>query len=128
MHSVPDPSRVRFTGPVAPFAPGLVEDLASFGYTTTSATMQMQLAASLSRWLLAAGIGLDALTEPVMQRFLSERRVRRTSHYSLRRWARSWVTCGGLVRCRRWLPRPSRWAGQRCCWRGSPPIWPGIGR
>lgn len=84
MHSVPDPSRVRFTGPVAPFAPGLVEEFASLGYTTTSATMQMQLAASLSRWLLAAGISLDALTEPVMRRFLSERRARRTSHHSLR--------------------------------------------
>jgi site-specific recombinase XerD len=69
---------------VAPFAPGLVEELASLGYTTTSATMQMQLAAALSRWLIAAGISLDLLTEPVMQQFLSERRARHTSHYSLR--------------------------------------------
>ena len=84
MHSVPDPSRVRFTGAVAPFAPGLVEELASLGYTTTSATMQMQLAASLSRWLNAAGIGLDGLTEPVMEQFLFERRARHTSHYSPR--------------------------------------------
>ena len=84
MHSIPDPSRVRFTGPVAPFAGGLVEELASLGYTMTSATLQMHLAASLSRWLLAAGINLDALTEPVMQRFLSERRARHTSHYSQR--------------------------------------------
>ena len=80
MHSVPDPSRVRFTGPVVPFAPGLVEELASLGYTTTSATMQMQLAAALSRWLLAAGIDLDGLTEPVIERFLSDRRARHTSH------------------------------------------------
>lgn len=84
MHSVPDPSRVRFVGPVAPFASGLVEELASLGYTRTSATMQMQLAASLSRWLDAAGIGLDGLTEPMMQRFLLERRARQTSHYSPR--------------------------------------------
>src|SRR6186713_2028461 len=84
MHSVPDPSRVRFTGPLAPFAPGLVEELASLGYTTTSATMQMQLAASLSRWLVAAGVGLDGLTDPVIERFLSERRARHTSHYSPR--------------------------------------------
>lgn len=87
MHSVPDPSRVRFTGPVAPFASGLVEELASLGYATTSATNQMQLAASLSRWLLTAGIGLDRLTEPVMERFLSERRARHTSHYSQRAMA-----------------------------------------
>lgn len=87
MHSVPDPSKVRFTGPVAPFAPGLEAELASLGYTTTSATMQMQLAASLSRWLLAAGIDLDGLTEPVLERFLSERRARHTSHYSTRAMA-----------------------------------------
>ena len=74
MHSVPDPYRVRFVGPVAPFAHGLAETLVSLGYTTTSATMHMQLAASLSRWLLAAGTSLEGLTEPVMQRFVSERR------------------------------------------------------
>ena len=78
MHSVPDPSRVRFDGPVAPFAPDLAVELASLGYTTTSATMQMQLAASLSRWLDAAGVSLDELTGPVMERFLSERRARWT--------------------------------------------------
>ncbi|MFN2496102.1 MAG: tyrosine-type recombinase/integrase [Pseudonocardiaceae bacterium] len=77
-------SRVRFVGPLASFAPGLVEELASLGYTMTSATMQMQLAASLSRWLDATGIGLDALTEPVMERFLLERRATHTSHYSPR--------------------------------------------
>ncbi len=43
MHSVPDPSRVRFDGPLTPFAPDLAVELASLGYTTTSATMQMQL-------------------------------------------------------------------------------------
>ncbi|MGH9248307.1 MAG: tyrosine-type recombinase/integrase, partial [Acidimicrobiales bacterium] len=84
VHSVPNPSRVRFVGPLAPFAPGLVEELASLGYTATSATMQMQLAASLSRWLdaTATGIGLEGLTEPVMERFLLERRAKHTSHYS----------------------------------------------
>ena len=84
MHNVPDPSRVRFDGPVAPFAPGLAVELASLGYTRASATMLMQLAASLSRWLDAAGVGLDELTGPVMERFLSERRARGASHYSPR--------------------------------------------
>ena len=84
MYSVPDPSRVRFTGPLAPFASALVQELASLGYTSTSATMQMQLAASLSRWLQAGGIGLDSLTEQVIERFLAERRSRHTSHYSQR--------------------------------------------
>ncbi len=81
MHNVPDPSRVRFDGPLTPFAPGLAVELASLGYTRASATMQMQLAASLSRWLDAAGVGLDGLTGSVMERFLSERRARGASHY-----------------------------------------------
>ncbi len=59
-------------------------ELASLGYTRASATMLMQLAASLSRWLDAAGVGLDELTGPVMERFLSERRARGASHYSPR--------------------------------------------
>ncbi|HEV7452414.1 MAG TPA: hypothetical protein VGO16_13705 [Pseudonocardiaceae bacterium] len=84
MHSVPDPSRVGFDGPLASFAPGLAVELASLGYTTTSATVQMQLAASLSRWLDAVGVDLDELTGPVMERFLFERRARGTSHYSPR--------------------------------------------
>jgi len=85
MHSVSDPSRVRLTGPLAPFAPALVQELASLGYATTSATMQMQLAASLSRWLLAAGIGLDGVSEPLLDRFLTERRAQgRRHHHSMR--------------------------------------------
>jgi integrase/recombinase XerD len=84
VHSIPDPSRVRFTGPLAPFASGLAEELAGLGYTRTSATSQLQLAAHLSRWLDAAGVGLDGLSEPVMSRFLLERRRRGASHYSPR--------------------------------------------
>ncbi|HEY6798315.1 MAG TPA: site-specific integrase [Kineosporiaceae bacterium] len=84
MHSVCNPSGVRFVGPVAPFASGLVQELASLGYTTNSATMQMQLAAALSRWLAAGGVGLDGLTPAVMDQFLLERRRRRVRHYSPR--------------------------------------------
>ena len=84
VHSVPDPSRVRFGGPLAPFAPGLVVELASLGYTRTSVTLRMRLAASLSRWLDAVGVSVDELTGPVMERFLSERRARGASHYSPR--------------------------------------------
>ena len=84
MHSVSNPSRVRFVGPVAPFAPGLLEELVSLGYATTSATMQMQLAASLSRCLVGEGLGLDGLTPLVLDRFLVERRRRHTHHHSRR--------------------------------------------
>lgn len=38
MHSIPDPSHVRFTGPLTRFASGLAEELVLLGYTATSAT------------------------------------------------------------------------------------------
>ena len=66
MHSISDPSRVRFTGPLAPFSSALAEELATLGYASTSATTQLQLAAHLSRWLQARGLGPDGLTGPVI--------------------------------------------------------------
>lgn len=83
MHSTPDPSHVRFAGPLAQFASGLGEELALLGYTVTSATVQMQFAAHLSRWLSSQGMGLGDLTGPVIERFLAARRADYTSHYSL---------------------------------------------
>lgn len=84
MHSTPDPSHVRFTGPLTPFALGFAEELSRQGYTTTSATMQMHLAAHLSRWLEAQGLGPGDLQGPVLEDFLAVRRARYTSGYSLR--------------------------------------------
>jgi len=76
LHSIPDPSRVRFTGPLERYASGLVGELASLGYTTTTATGRLQLAAGLSRWLDAADIGLEGLSQPVIDRFVHEHRSR----------------------------------------------------
>jgi integrase/recombinase XerD len=95
MHSVPDPSRVRFTGPLTPFASGLAEELASLGYAKTSATSQMQVAAHLSRWMDDVGVAPSELTEPVMGRFLAERRSTYSSHYS----ARALAAIVGHLRC-----------------------------
>src|SRR3954453_4481860 len=83
MHFTPDPSHVRFTGPLTRFAAGLGEELSLLGYTATSATAQMQLAAHLSRWLESQGMGPGDLTGSVIERFLAARRVSYTSHYSL---------------------------------------------
>ena len=83
MHSTPDPSHVRFTGPLRRFASGLAEELDLLGYTTTSATAQMQLAAHLSRWLESQIMGPGDLTGPVIERFLAARRTSYTNHYSL---------------------------------------------
>jgi integrase/recombinase XerD len=84
MHSTPDPSHVRFTGPLTRFASGLAEELVLLGYTATSATAQMQLAAHLSRWLESQGMGPGDLTGPVIERFMAARRASYTSHYSPR--------------------------------------------
>lgn len=84
MHSTPDPSRVRFTGPLESFAAGLVEELAGLGYARGTATFHLQLAADLSRWLAAAGMGPTDLSRPVVDSFLATRRARHTCHYSVR--------------------------------------------
>lgn len=83
MHSTPDPTHVRFSGPLARFAAGLAEELARLGYTATSAVAVLQLAAHLSRWLDSQDIGLGDVSGRVIERFLAARRVSYTSHYSL---------------------------------------------
>ncbi|MGI8522904.1 MAG: tyrosine-type recombinase/integrase [Nocardioides sp.] len=83
MHSTPDPVHVRFTGPLMQFVSGLAEELALLGYTATSATAQMQLAAHLSRWLESQSMGLGTLTGPAIERFLAQRRANYTNHYSV---------------------------------------------
>ncbi len=75
MHSTPNPSRVGFTGPLALFAHGLEQELAELGYTTTTATAVLQLAAHLSRWLEAQGLGPADLAGPVLGHYLAARRA-----------------------------------------------------
>ena len=72
MHSIPDPSRVRFAGPLTRYAPTLAEELAALGYTRSSATAKLQLAAHLSRWLEAAGMSLGELTRESIGQFLED--------------------------------------------------------
>jgi integrase/recombinase XerD len=66
---------VRMTGPLAPHARGLAGELARLGFTETSARAQLGLAAHLSRWLAAAGLGTMALTAPVAAEYLAVRRA-----------------------------------------------------
>ncbi len=66
---------VRMTGPLAPFASGLAGELARLGFTDLSARCQLGLAAHLSRWLWAAGLGVDALTGRSVEEYLVARRA-----------------------------------------------------
>ena len=73
--------RVRMTGPLAPHATGLAGELARLGFTEMSARAQLGLAAHLSRWLAAAGLGTMALTAPVAEEYLAARRAAGYSAY-----------------------------------------------
>jgi site-specific recombinase XerD len=66
---------VRITGPLVPYASGLAGELARLGFTEGSAKGQLGLAAHLSRWLAAAGVGTEALTGPVVEEYLATRRA-----------------------------------------------------
>lgn len=84
MHSTFDPSGVRLSGPLTPYARGFAEELAALGYARTTVTYQLQFAAHLSRWLDAGGMGPADLTGPVLDRFLSARRSSHASRVSMR--------------------------------------------
>src|SRR5689334_280208 len=66
---------VRMTGPLALHATGLAGELDRLGFTEMSARAQLGLAAHLSRWLAAAGLGTMALTAPVAEEYLAARRA-----------------------------------------------------
>jgi site-specific recombinase XerD len=64
---------VRMTGPLAPHAQGLAAELARLGFTELSTRGQLGLVAHLSRWLAAAGLGLEALTMARVAEYLAAR-------------------------------------------------------
>lgn len=83
-HSIHNPDGVRFVGPLAPLALELRGEFARLGYATSSATVQLQLAAHLSRWLQSEGLGTQDLTGPVIEGFLTARRRDYSHLYSMR--------------------------------------------
>jgi len=72
-------SRVRFSGPLTPYAAGFHAELARLGYTPLSAIAQLRLAAQLSRHLASAG--LPVLTEDAAADFLAVRRAAGCAEY-----------------------------------------------
>jgi site-specific recombinase XerD len=73
-----DPSRVRFFGPLEPFAAGFAAELSRQGYTRNSACAQTRLMAHVSRWLENEGLDAHELYPTEVERFL---RVRRAAGY-----------------------------------------------
>jgi integrase/recombinase XerD len=70
-----DPSRVRVSGPLEPFAAGFVAELQRQGYTPGSACQQMYLFAHLSRWLAGERLDAHALEAATIERFAATRRA-----------------------------------------------------
>jgi hypothetical protein len=68
-------------GPLEAFASGFSDELRGVGYSPVAAVFQLQLMAHASRWLDAAGLGPDALTRDVVERFLAERRAADYTNY-----------------------------------------------
>lgn len=84
------PSRVRVTGPLAPFVAGFRQELAHGGYTPNAASNQLQLMAHASRRL-----GVEELTPTRVEEFLVRRRA---EGYTLWLSARAMVPMLGYLR------------------------------
>jgi integrase/recombinase XerD len=74
-----EPSRVRVTGLLEPFAAGFVAVLEEAGYRPAAAAVQLRLLAHLSEWLAREGLGPADLREPEVERFRREHVVRYAS-------------------------------------------------
>jgi site-specific recombinase XerD len=69
-----DPSRIRVTGPLEPYASGFVAELVERGYTPVSVAHQLRLMAHVSRWLALDGFGPDDLSPGRVEQFVAARR------------------------------------------------------
>lgn len=71
-----EPSRVRVTGPLEPFAAGFVAELQEIGYRPAAAAVQVRVLGHLSRWMQDNDVSPDELREPALERFRCEHLAR----------------------------------------------------
>jgi integrase/recombinase XerD len=71
-----DPSQVRLTGPLAPYAGGFRASLDAQGFSPWSQMFYLHLLADVSRWLDARGLGASGLTDANAAMFRQDRRSR----------------------------------------------------
>ena len=67
-----EPSRVRVTGPLAPFAAGFIAELQESGYRPAAAAVQVRVLAHLSCWMQEQHVYADELRELELERFRRE--------------------------------------------------------
>src|SRR6266851_3985849 len=77
---MPDPSRVRISGMLGPFAAGFAIELARQGYTPRACIYHLHLMAHVSRWLTEQGLQMSDLPHQA-ERFLSARRAAGYTHH-----------------------------------------------
>ncbi len=70
-----DSSKVRITGPLAPYAAAFLAELEARGYRPNSACDQLRLLAQVSHWLEEHGLGARDLTGERVGEFLAKRRA-----------------------------------------------------
>ena len=75
-----DVSRVRVTGPLAPFVTGFIGELESKGYRPCPACLQVRLMAHVSRWLHDHQLEPGELTDERVEEFLVARRAEGFAH------------------------------------------------
>lgn len=73
-------SRVRVTGPLAPFVAGFIGELESKGYRACPACLQVRLLAHVSRWLRDRSLEVGELTNERVEEFLLTRRAEGFAH------------------------------------------------
>ena len=71
-----EPSRVRVTGPLEPFAAGFIAELAEVGHRPAAAAVQVRVLAHLSRWMQEQHVSAERLREPELERFRREHLAR----------------------------------------------------
>ncbi|MGO9901718.1 MAG: site-specific integrase [Solirubrobacteraceae bacterium] len=67
-----EPSRVRVTGPLEPFAEGFIAELEDSGYRPAAAAVQVRVLAHLSGWMQEQGVSPGGLREVELEAFRRE--------------------------------------------------------
>lgn len=92
MHSK---SRVRWSGPLEPFAVGFDAELARLGYTPAGTRRKLEAVAHLSHWLAERGMTSDDVGDETIAEFVS---ARRAAGYSSQLTGRSLAWMLGYLR------------------------------
>ena len=92
MHSK---SRVRWSGPLEPFAAGFDVELARLGYTPAGTRRKLEAVAHLSHWLAERGMTADDIVDETIAEFAA---ARRAAEYSSQLTGRSLAWMLGYLR------------------------------